>query len=127
MPAIWWTNKKASHMTNDRFGMGWGMAGVTTLASVEEAREAAGLAEKTGFDSFWISHATGVDSVTALASIGRDVPGLSEVGTSVVPIYGCHPVVFAQLVRRAQNASSASALTNPTPMRANSSTVWSPS
>ena len=39
-------------MTNDRFGMGWGMAGGTTLASVEEAREAAILAEKAGFDSF---------------------------------------------------------------------------
>ena len=104
-PAIWRTNRKASHMTNDRFGMGWGMAGGTTLASVEEAREAAILAEKAGFDSFWISHAAGVDSIAALGSIGRDVPGLSEVGTSVVPIYGRHPVAFAQLVRTAQNAT----------------------
>ena len=93
-------------MTNDRFGMGWGMAGGTTLASVEGGtREAAILAEKAGFNSFWISHAAGVDSIAALANIGRDVPGLAEVGTSVVPIYGRHPVAFAQLVRTAQNAT----------------------
>ena len=91
-------------MTGDRFGMGWGMAGGTTLASIEEAREAAALAERANFDSFWISHAAGIDSVAALACLGRDFPGLREFGTSVVPLYGRHPVGLAQLVRTAQNA-----------------------
>ena len=91
-------------MTGDRFGVSWGMAGGTTLASVEESFEAAALAERTGFDSFWISHAAGIDSVATLACIGHGFPGLGEVGTSVVPLYGRHPVAFAQLVRTAQNA-----------------------
>lgn len=91
-------------MTNDRFGIRWGLAGGTTLASIDEARDAARFAEKARFDSFWISHAMGVDSVMALACLGGDFTGLGEVGTSVVPLYGRHPVGFAQLVRTAQNA-----------------------
>ena len=91
-------------MTNDRFGICWGLAGGTTLASLDEARGAARFAEDNGFDSFWISHAMGVDSIMALACIGPEFPGIGEVGTSVVPIYGRHPVGFAQLARTAQNA-----------------------
>jgi len=92
-------------MANDRFGMGWGMAGGTTLASIEEVRNTAQLAEDAGFESFWISHAMGVDSVAALACLGTEFSGLDEVGTSVVPLYGRHPVGLAQLVRTAQNAT----------------------
>ncbi len=91
-------------MTNDRFGIRWGLAGGTTLASIDEARDAARFAEKTGFDSFWISHAMGVDPILALACIGGDFSGIGEVGTSVVPLYGRHPVGLAQLARTAQNA-----------------------
>ncbi len=91
-------------MTNDRFGIRWGLAGGTTLASLDEARDAAQFAEKYGFDSFWISHAMGVDPVVALACIGGDFPGIGEVGTSVVPLYGRHPIGLAQLARTAQNA-----------------------
>jgi len=78
-------------MTNDRFGIRWGLAGGTTLASIDEARGAARFAEAAGFDSFWISHATGVDPIVALACIGGDFPGIGEVGTSVVPLYGRLP------------------------------------
>ncbi|MBT5896308.1 MAG: TIGR03564 family F420-dependent LLM class oxidoreductase [Rhodospirillaceae bacterium] len=91
-------------MTNDRFGMRWGLAGGTTLASINDARDAARFAEKAGFDSFWISHAMGVDPIVALACIGGDFPGIGEVGTSVVPLYSRHPVGLAQLARTAQNA-----------------------
>ncbi len=91
-------------MGNDRLGMGWGMAGGTTLASIEEVRDAALLAEQSGFKSYWVSHAAGVESVAALACLGNDFPGIKEVGTSVVPLYGRHPFVLAQLVRTAQNA-----------------------
>lgn len=90
-------------MSNDRFGMRWGLAGGTTLASIEEARQAARLATDGGFDSFWISHARGVDPILALACIADDVAGLKEVGTSVTPLYGRHPVGLAQLARSAQN------------------------
>lgn len=91
-------------MANDRFRMGWGFAGGTTLTSIKEVRTAATLAERSGFDSFWISHATGVDSLAALACLGNNFPGLGEFGTSVVPLYGRHPVGLAQLVRTTQNA-----------------------
>ena len=91
-------------MTNDRFGMRWGLAGGTALGSLDEARDAARFAEENGFDSFWISHAMGVDPILTLACIGGDFPGIGEVGTSVVPLYGRHPVGLAQLTRTAQNA-----------------------
>lgn len=91
-------------MTNDRFGIRWGLAGGATLASLDEARDAARFAAAACFDSFWISHNLGIDPVLTLACIGRDIPGLGEVGTSIVPLYGRHPVGLAQLVRTAQNA-----------------------
>ena len=91
-------------MSNDRFGMRWGYAGGTTLASIEEARVAGKFAASAGFDSFWISHAKGIDPMMALACIADDIPGLQEVGTSVTPLYGRHPIGLSQLVRTAQNA-----------------------
>lgn len=91
-------------MGNDRFGMGWGLAGGTTLATIDQVREAARFAIRAGFDSFWVSHAMGVDPILALACIADDIDGLGEVGTSVTPIYGRHPVGLAQLARTAQNA-----------------------
>ena len=92
-------------MANDRFGIHWGYAGGSALASIEEARNAAKFAEIAGFDSLWISHATGIDPVVALACVGGDFPGLAEMGTSVVPLYGRHPVGLGQLVRTAQSRS----------------------
>jgi len=91
-------------MTNDRFGIRWGLAGGTTLASIDQARAAARFAENARFDSFWISQAMGVDPVLALACIGGEFPNLRELGTSIVPLYGRHPVGLAQLVMTAQNA-----------------------
>lgn len=91
-------------MSNDRFGMRWGYAGGTALASIEDARSAGQFAASAGFDSFWISHAKGVDPMMALACIAGDVASLQEVGTSVTPLYGRHPIGLSQLVRTAQNA-----------------------
>ena len=45
-----------------------------------------------------------LDPVVALACIGGDFPDLGELGTSVVPLYGRHPVGLGQLVRTAQSA-----------------------
>lgn len=91
-------------MSNDRFGIRWGLAGGTTLASLDEARAAARFAEENGFDSFWISHAMGVEPILTLACIGGEFPNIGEVGTSVTPLFGRHPVGLAQLARTAQNA-----------------------
>jgi 5,10-methylenetetrahydromethanopterin reductase len=84
--------------------MRWGLAGGTTLASIDEVREVAGYAAAAGFDSLWISHANAVDPIVALASTAEETAGLSEVGTSVVPLYGRHPIGLAQLARTAQSA-----------------------
>jgi 5,10-methylenetetrahydromethanopterin reductase len=88
----------------DRLGVRWGLAGGTTIASVDEARAVARYAAAAGFDSLWISHASGVDPIVALACAAPDLGGLTEVGTSVVPLYGRHPIGLAQLARTAQSA-----------------------
>ena len=91
-------------MSNDRFGMRWGLAGGTTLASIDETRAAARFAVEGKFDGLWISHAMGVDPMVALACVGPEFPDLPEMGTSVTPLYGRHPVGLAQIVRTVQNA-----------------------
>jgi 5,10-methylenetetrahydromethanopterin reductase len=88
----------------ERFGVRWGLAGGTAVRSVDEARAVARYAAAAGFDSLWISHAAGVDPVVALACAAPDLGGLTEVGTSVTPLYGRHPIGLAQLVRTAQSA-----------------------
>jgi 5,10-methylenetetrahydromethanopterin reductase len=88
----------------DRFGVRWGLAGGVALSTVDEVREAAIWAESSGFDSLWVSHGTAVDPIVALAAVAADVPNISEVGTSVVPLYGRHPVGLAQQAMTAQSA-----------------------
>jgi F420-dependent oxidoreductase-like protein len=88
----------------DRLGVRWGLAGGTTLASLAEVREVARYAVAAGFDSLWISHANAVDPIVALAGTAEETAGLVEVGTSVVPLYGRHPIGLAQLARTAQSA-----------------------
>ncbi len=61
-------------------------------------------AVEAGFDSLWISHANAVDPIVALAATADVNAGLVEVGTSVVPLYGRHPIGLAQLARTAQSA-----------------------
>ena len=84
--------------------MRWGLAGGVAIASVAEARAVARYANGAGFDSLWISHSTAVDPIVALACVAADIPNLTEVGTSVVPLYGRHPIGLAQLARTAQSA-----------------------
>ena len=89
---------------SNRLGLRWGYAGGTTLASIDEARKVARYANDAGFDSLWISHAKAVDSIVALACVADQTPDLSELGTSVVPIFGRHPIGLAQLAMTAQSA-----------------------
>jgi F420-dependent oxidoreductase-like protein len=67
---------------------------------IDAAREAAAL----GFASFWLAEAMGLDSLTAAALIGREVPGI-EIGIAVVPTFPRHPVVMAQQALTAQAVS----------------------
>jgi 5,10-methylenetetrahydromethanopterin reductase len=48
-----------------------------------------------GFSSAWMLHIFGLDTLTALAVVGAQVPGI-ELGTSVVPTYPRHPAALAQ-------------------------------
>lgn len=88
---------------NDRLGVRWGLAGGVALASMSEVREVVDFANRSGFDSLWISHSNAVDPIVALAAAATEAPNLSEVGTSVVPLYGRHPIGLAQLARTAQS------------------------
>src|SRR5450432_1539766 len=57
----------------------------------EQAKRAA----DDGFASAWMNNIFGLDALTALAVVGRQVPGI-ELGTAVVPTYPRHPAVLAQ-------------------------------
>lgn len=59
-------------------------------AAVEQARGA----QRDGFASYWLSQIAGVDALTALAVIGREVPEI-ELGSAVVPTYPRHPLALA--------------------------------
>jgi len=84
-------------------GVPIGFAGGTNLNSIAEVRAEAQFAAEVGFDSFWVSQIFGVDPIVALAAIAAECGSLSEVGTSVVPIYGRHPLTLAAQARTAQD------------------------
>ncbi len=94
----------SAHRPGDRFRIRWGLAGGVALRSIAEVRDQAAWADQAGFDSFWVSHGMAVDPIVALAAVADVAPGLGEVGTSVVPLYGRHPLSLAQQARTAQSA-----------------------
>ena len=63
----------------------------TVDGAVGEVRRAA----DQGFGSFWIPQIFGLDALTAMAVIAREVPEI-ELGTGVVPVYRQHPMALAQ-------------------------------
>ena len=67
---------------------------------VAEAKAAA----DDGFHTFWSSQIFGFDALTALAIVGREVPGI-ELGTAVVPTYPRHPMMLAQQALTVQAAT----------------------
>jgi 5,10-methylenetetrahydromethanopterin reductase len=67
---------------------------------VAEARQAA----DDGFHTYWVAQIFGHDALTALAVVGREVPGI-ELGTAVVPTYPRHPMMLAQQALTVQAAS----------------------
>jgi len=82
--------------------LGW--AADTGVNTIEELRAEARFAVDAGFDALWVSQIFGVDPVVALAAVAAEVEPLAEVGTSVVPIYGRHPLALAAMARTAQSA-----------------------
>ena len=73
---------------------------VTVDDYVATARAAA----DAGFDSYWLPQIFGMEALSLLGMIGREVPGIN-LGTSVVPTYPRHPVTMAAEALTAQKAS----------------------
>jgi 5,10-methylenetetrahydromethanopterin reductase len=67
---------------------------------VASAKEAA----DQGFSSYWMPQVFGLDALTTLAIVGRDIPGI-ELGTAVVPTYPRHPMMLAAQALTTQAAS----------------------
>ena len=80
-----------------------GFAGGTQLRTIEAVRSDLVWADEAGFDSYWVSFVVGVDPLVALAVAAGAAPDI-EVGTSVVPTLGRHPIALAQLARTTQQA-----------------------
>jgi F420-dependent oxidoreductase-like protein len=78
--------------------------GDTASGPIEASVEAAQSAAVDGFASYWLPQIFGMDALTALAVIGRAVPGI-ELGTAVVPTYPRHPMMLAQQAMTTQAAS----------------------
>ena len=52
------------------------------------------MAVDCGMQTAWSSQVFGLDALTALAVVGREVPGI-ELGTAVIPTYPRHPLMLA--------------------------------
>lgn len=76
----------------------------TTGGTIDDHIAAAATAHEQGFASWWMPQIFGFESLSVLAIVGREVPGI-ELGTAVVPTYPRHPVTMAQLALTAQAAS----------------------
>jgi F420-dependent oxidoreductase-like protein len=61
---------------------------------MDELVKAVADAVDQGFDSYWLPQIFGLDALTALAVVGREVPTI-ELGTSVIPTYPRHPMMLA--------------------------------
>ena len=72
--------------------IGWNGGG--GYNDLDVLREDVARAARDGFQHFWLSQIMGLDAMTALAAVAEHAPGI-ELGTSVVPLYGRHPLVLA--------------------------------
>jgi 5,10-methylenetetrahydromethanopterin reductase len=74
-----------------------------TANAIDDLVDSASRAHQLGLD-FWVPQMSDVDALTALAVVGRSVPGLA-VGTAVVPTYPRHPLVMASQALTVQAAT----------------------
>lgn len=71
-----------------------GTFNATHLGSVDDAVAWSQAAAGAGFDTVWFPQVLGLDALTALAVVAREVPDV-HLGTAVVPIQGRHPLPLA--------------------------------
>ena len=64
--------------------------GDTANRTIDDVVADARQAEADGFASYWLPQIFGMDAITTLAIVGREVPRI-ELGTAVVPTYPRHP------------------------------------
>jgi F420-dependent oxidoreductase-like protein len=83
-----------------RIGLSPPLPGSGTVDDVvASARQAA----DDGFASYWMAQVFGLDALTALTIVGREVSAI-ELGTAVIPTYPRHPWVMAQQALTTQAA-----------------------
>jgi F420-dependent oxidoreductase-like protein len=85
-----------------RIGM---FGGDTANRTIDDVIAAARETEAAGFASFWLPQIFGMDAISLLAIVGREVPRI-ELGTAVVPTYPRHPMMLAQQTLTTQAATS---------------------
>lgn len=85
-----------------RIGIHAGLSGQAENA-IDDLLVSARSAHEHGLE-LWVPQLTDVDALTALAVVGREVPGLG-VGTAVVPTYPRHPMVMAMQALTVQAAT----------------------
>ena len=73
-------------------------------STIDSIVAAAREAEEQGFATYWMSQIFGLDALTTLAIVGREVPRI-ELGTAVVPTYPRHPMTIAAQALTVQAAS----------------------
>ncbi len=73
------------------------------LPSVDAAVTMAKQVEAEGFAGFYVPQIFGVDALTMLAVVGREVPRI-ELGTGVIPTYPRHPMMLAAQALTTQQA-----------------------
>lgn len=76
---------------------------VTNHGSLEQLATEAREAHQRGLASVWVPNYFGMDALTSLAMVGRQVPEI-RLGTSIVPIYTRHPFALAQQALTVQAA-----------------------
>src|SRR3954451_20522849 len=74
------------------------------LPTVDAAVATARQVEAEGFAGFYVPQIFGLDALTMLAVVGREVPRI-ELGTGVIPTYPRHPMMLAAQALTTQQAS----------------------
>ncbi|MGD0380836.1 MAG: LLM class F420-dependent oxidoreductase [Acidimicrobiales bacterium] len=82
-----------------RIGLGLEMNG-----TMDEIVARARVLASTGVASLWSSQIFGWDTLTVLALVGREVPGV-DLGTAVIPVHPRHPMMLAEQALTVQAAS----------------------
>jgi 5,10-methylenetetrahydromethanopterin reductase len=69
--------------------------GLVNAGAIDDVVAEARQTQADGYESYWLPNIFGLDALTTLAIVGREVPRL-QLGTSIVPTYPRHPMAMAQ-------------------------------